>query len=310
MPTPLPASLGISHSEAIAEAYASATAGDPVLVALEISHPLWDEPVRVVNDFRNLTATLEATAPYNAGEAVEFTAVPFRYIKMEQTADLANSGAPAAVGIEIDNVSRHITELLILARTTLVPVTVIEREYLPSDTSAPHVLPVTVLTMSDISVTVDTARGKLSFGNLTNRKFPTRVYESILQTLVPTSFLEYEVNLDAVTNAGTTSAVGVVLSGLDPALTYSITQPPGGAHAAWLQNSDGLYKNHFRITAPDGSVTLAGTTAAISFGYPTPEDARAAFPGASVTGHSSYTFWIYDTPTGDNSGGLTLRLRA
>jgi Domain of unknown function (DUF1833) len=184
MPIYLPPRLGLSHSEAIAEAYASATAGDPVLLTLEIHHPDFDEPARVVNDFRNFTATLEADAPYNAGEAVLFTAVLFRYTKPEQVAD--GSGAPAAVGIEIDNVSGHIAELLMMARESMQPVTVIEREYLPSDTSAPHVLPVTSMTMSNIVIGVETAKANLSFGDLTNRKFPAKVYETLTQTIVPT----------------------------------------------------------------------------------------------------------------------------
>jgi hypothetical protein len=172
MPSYLDPRAGVSISEAIAEAYASATAGDPVLLTLELHHPDFTAPARVVNDFRTLTATLEADAPYNAGEAVEFSGVPFRYTKPEQT----DSGAPAAVGIEIDNVSREITNLLLLAAESFEPVRVIEREYLPSDTSAPHVLPVTTMELSGIEVSVETVRAQLSFGNLTNRKFPSLQY--------------------------------------------------------------------------------------------------------------------------------------
>lgn len=176
MPTYLPENLGVSHSQAVAEAYASATAGEPLAVTLELWHSLWTEAIRVVNDLRDLTATLEATAPRNPSEAVLFIAVPFRYQRAEQSADPANNGAPSAMQIEIDNVSGEITEALLLAKESNEPLTIIEREYLRIDTTAPHVLPVTEATLSNVSVGVDVARANISFGNLTNRKFPTMVY--------------------------------------------------------------------------------------------------------------------------------------
>jgi hypothetical protein len=172
MPTYLPPRAGVSISEDAAQNYASATVGDPVLLTLELIHPAFTQPARVVNDLRNLTATLEAGAPYNAGAAVEFIGVPFRYTKPEQS----DSGAPAAVPVEIDNVSRALTELLMLARESMEPVEVIEREYLPSDTSAPHVLPPTRLELTNIVITPETVSAQLGFGNLTNRKFPPRIY--------------------------------------------------------------------------------------------------------------------------------------
>lgn len=180
MPTFLPARLGLSHSEAVAEAYASATAGVVVLTTLEIWNPSFEAPVRVVNDYRNLTATLEATAPRNPSTAVVFLAIPFKYIRQEQTADMQNSGAPAAVQIEIDNVSRQFSELMILARESQEPTVCIEREYLPSDTTGPHVIPVTTVILNNIVLTAEVVRASLSFGDLTNRKFPPKTYTTEL----------------------------------------------------------------------------------------------------------------------------------
>jgi hypothetical protein len=172
MPAYLPARAGVSISQAMAESYASATAGDPALMTLELHHPDFTAPARVVNNLRNLTATLEDDAPYNAGEAVEFIAVPFRYIRPPQS----DESAPAPVAVEIDNVSLALTTLLMQALESMEPVQVIAREYLPSDTSAPHVLPVTTLEMTGIEIGVETVRAQLTFGHLTNRKFPVRQY--------------------------------------------------------------------------------------------------------------------------------------
>lgn len=306
MPTYLPSRLGLSHSEAIAEAYASATAGDPVLLTLEVSHPAFSEPARVVNDFRDLTATLEATAPYNPSTAVLFSAVPFRYTKPEQTAESANAGAPAAVGIEIDNVSGYIAELLIQAKESMEPVTVIEREYLPSDTSAPHVVPVTVMTMSNIVIGVETVRANLSFGDLTNRKFPAKVYQEDAGTWPRTEY-----GFSAVLDLPGTSGAGVTINNLDPTRVYNITLPIGQTYVAWSAwqagdpNAGGLEWIHDVFVTPAGSSTVIRGTGGR---YATAEAARAAFPVVTLTGASSYTFSIPDSNLGDNRGGLSIKI--
>ncbi len=172
MPTYLPPRAGVEVSEAIAEAWASANAGDPVLTTLELRHPSFvdDEgnptSAWVVNDLRNLVATDEDA------NVRTFIGVPFRYVKPEQT----DSGAPQPPTIEVDNVSLEVTRLLMLARGSDDPVEVIEREYLPSDTSAPHVLPVTVLELAAPVITAETVSMQLIFGNLTNRKYPALQY--------------------------------------------------------------------------------------------------------------------------------------
>jgi hypothetical protein len=172
MPSYLPARAGVEISEAIAEAYASANVGDPVLLTLELQHPDFvdadGEPTSawIVNDHRDLVATDE-----DANERT-FIGVPFRYVKPEQT----DSGAPQAPTVEIDNVSLEVTRLLMLARGSDSPVVVIEREYLPSDTSAPHVLPPTVLELGPPTITAETVSAPLLFGGLTNRRWPARTY--------------------------------------------------------------------------------------------------------------------------------------
>jgi hypothetical protein len=178
MPTYLPAVQGIQRSQAIAESMASATVGDPMLLTLELYHPSFVDDngdptaARIVCDFRNLAATLEADAPLNASEEVTFIGIPFRYTRQEMT----DSGAPAGVQIEIDNVSLAITRLLAQMQGSLEPIRCIEREYLPSDTSAPHVLPVTTLYLSDVEVSAETVTAKVTFGDLTNRRFPVDEY--------------------------------------------------------------------------------------------------------------------------------------
>jgi hypothetical protein len=172
MPTYLPANAGIELSEAIAEAYASSKIGDPILLTLEFRHASFTDeegnPIShyIVNDFRELSATDEDS------NVRTFLPVPFRFTKPDQS----DSGAPKAARIEIDNVSLILARLLMQARESDEPVQVIAREYLPSDTSAPHVIPVTGTELSSPVITVETVSAELGFGNLTNRKFPARSY--------------------------------------------------------------------------------------------------------------------------------------
>jgi hypothetical protein len=172
MPTYLPANAGIELSEAIAEAYASANVGDPILGTLEFRHASFtDEDGNatshyIVNDYRELVATDEDS------NVRTFLPVPHRFTKPDQS----DSGAPKAATIEIDNVSLILARLLMQARESDDPVQVIAREYLPSDTSAPHVIPVTVTELAAPVITAETVSAQLTFGNLTNRKYPARTY--------------------------------------------------------------------------------------------------------------------------------------
>lgn len=162
--------LGITYSEAIAESMASNVQGDPILLTLELRCAAFvdtdDEPVSlwIVNDFAPFTAFDED------GVSREFLPVPFRYTKPEQT----DGGQPASVQVEVDNVSQILTAQLLRAGRD--PVYIVEREYLPSDPSGPHVLPPTRMVLTDVRAGCETVTGQARFGDFTNRKFPFHTY--------------------------------------------------------------------------------------------------------------------------------------
>jgi Domain of unknown function (DUF1833) len=178
MPTYLPPRLGISLSEALAESYTVAPVDDPVLLTLEFHHPDFEDEegrhtaFRIVNDWADLRARLEPGAPLDGGQLVTFKACPFRYVKPEQT----DTGAPAAISLEVENVSREVSMLLDLAVDSMQPVLMIERVYLPSDTSGPHEMPPTRMYLSAPQVSAGSVVTTASFGTLTNRKFPGKRY--------------------------------------------------------------------------------------------------------------------------------------
>lgn len=123
---------------------------------------------------------------------------------------------------------------------------------------------------------------------------------------LPVAQETYTVDLDATVNVGTSSVVGVLLSGLDPAVAYTLSMPAGLTYVAWRPNTvstPNRYLNDLRVTSAAGDASYGSAA-----DFATAAAARAAFPGGTITGHASYTFWIYDTPTTDNDGGLSVTL--
>lgn len=160
-------------SAAIREAYASAPVASVVIHTLELWHPSFSAPVRVVRDRAALDARIEAGAARNAGEVVTFTAYAFDIVPPDQTA----TGLPQ-VTIEIDNVSREIAAQIDLAVRQPEPITAIYRAYL-SDTAldGPETDPPLELTLMTVSANVFRVRATAGFPNLLNRKFPALAYD-------------------------------------------------------------------------------------------------------------------------------------
>lgn len=158
---------------AIAEAYASAPAAEVILHTLELRHPSFTTPLRVVNDHRDLTATLEADAPQDPGAAVLFVAFSFRF----KLPDVQKSGMPE-IEIEIDNVSRDVLDYIDQAANSADLIEVTYRPYLESDTSAPQMDPPITLVLHDVDADVFSIRGRASFGDYGNRRFPGEWYDA------------------------------------------------------------------------------------------------------------------------------------
>lgn len=160
-------------SEALKEAYASAPSQVVVLHTLELRHPNFlddnNQPtaIRVVRDHADLTATLEAGAPLNGGQAVTFLALAFD-LKLPEQQD--KGGIPEFV-VSIDNASREIMPWLDKAVLSLVPITLTYRCYLSNDTSAPHMDPVTA-SLRGIEATPMRVTARASFPDLANKRFP------------------------------------------------------------------------------------------------------------------------------------------
>lgn len=158
-------------SDAIREAYACAPSDAVIYHTLEIAHPSWATPIRVVRDFDNLTATLESTAPYDPSTAVLFLGFAFDVIPPEVSA----AGTPQLV-IEIDNVSREILANIEIAMATPDLLTVTYRAFLSSDLSGPQNDPPMTLTIFQISANPMRIRAVAGFNDVVNKRFPSETY--------------------------------------------------------------------------------------------------------------------------------------
>lgn len=158
-------------SAAIREAYASA-GQDIIYYTIEINHPAFTVPIRVVLGKEDITATLEASAPTDPSTAVTFTAFSFRLKKP----DVLASGLPSCV-LEIDNVSRDVLVNIEMAATSANLTTVIYREFLASNLAGgPENDPPLQMTVLAITADVFKVSATIGFADLVNRRFPNVEY--------------------------------------------------------------------------------------------------------------------------------------
>lgn len=160
-------------SAAIAEAYASAPVDQVIYHTLELWHPAFTVPIRVVRDFTALDARIEAGAARDAGAVVTFVGFAFDIVPPDQT----TTGVPQCV-IEIDNVDREILAQIDQAVQTAEQITVIYRAYLSDAVlDGPENDPPMELTMISVSATPFRIRATAGFPDLVNLRFPKLDYD-------------------------------------------------------------------------------------------------------------------------------------
>lgn len=186
-------------SAAIQEAYASAPSGVIILHTLEIRHPDFAAPIRVVRNFADaeswvalggtdvstvldamdaaardlvgLVAKLEDSAPADAGAYVAFLGLAFDF-------DLppVESLAVPEITVTIDNVDRRITDALEGASTSENSVEVTYRPYLSNDISGPQMDPPITLILSEVKADLYKVTAQARMMDIGNKKFPSEVY--------------------------------------------------------------------------------------------------------------------------------------
>lgn len=160
-------------SAALAEAYASAPVDAVILHTIELHHPVFTVPVRVVRDRVALDARLEASAPADPGAVVTFVPYAFDLTPPDQT----TTGSPQCV-LEIDNVSRDILVQVRAAIREAAPVQVIYRAYLADAAlDGPENDPPLRMELQQVSATPLRIRAVAGFPDLLGKAFPRLVYD-------------------------------------------------------------------------------------------------------------------------------------
>lgn len=160
-------------SEAIKEAYASAPSDVVIINTLEIRHPAFTTPIRVVSDFVTVTARLEVNAPVDGGVMVDF--IPFAF---ELTLpEVMDRGVPE-LQLRIDNVSREIIQNIELAMGLPEKLEITYRAFLSNDLSGgPHNDPPLHLTITSIEADAYSIQARASIADFVNKKFPNKEYD-------------------------------------------------------------------------------------------------------------------------------------
>lgn len=158
---------------ALKEAYASAPSTDVIMHTLEIRHPDFTAPIRVVRDHADFNATLEADAPANPSEQVTFVGMAFDFILPE----VQRSASPE-IEISIDNASGELIAYLDAAANSGELIEVTYRPYLYSDTSAPQMDPPLTLVIRQVTADIFRVRARAGYADLANRKFPSQIYDA------------------------------------------------------------------------------------------------------------------------------------
>lgn len=126
----------------------------------------------LVQDYIELLARLENEHPTHGGQKVLFNPVAF-----DLTPPSKETGVIPELQLTIDNVSAELMPYLDLASSEEIPIKIIYREYLLSDTEAPSIKPImfeaSVTTASLTSITTT-----CSMTNISTKSFPSEEYNS------------------------------------------------------------------------------------------------------------------------------------
>ena len=190
----------LALKQAIKEAYASAPIDAIILHTLELRHPAFNHPIRVVRNYADedrwldiggeevkalldamedderrmvgLVARLEANAPIEASKMVSFIALGFNL-------DLPpiDSIPVPEITVTMDNVGREITDALDLAATSQDKIEITYRPYLSTDIEGPQMEPPITLIITEVEATPLTVTARARMLDIGNKAFPSLTYD-------------------------------------------------------------------------------------------------------------------------------------
>ena len=158
-------------SQALREAYAAAPADTVILHTLEIWHPSFEVPIRVVRDHAELIARLETGAPRDAGQMVSFVALAF-----DLDLPPVDTAPVPEIAVTLDNVGQEIVDALEAAAISQDKIDIIYRPYLSTDLEGPHMDPPITLTLAEVEADTLRVTGRARMLDAGNKSFPSITY--------------------------------------------------------------------------------------------------------------------------------------
>jgi hypothetical protein len=173
MPAYIDGPGGVQTSLAYREAMAVSPIGRAVLYLLEVYHPaLPDGALRFALNHEDVTATLEADAPRDAGTAQLHLALPLGF----QLPTESDGSAAPGLRMWIDGVSSHVTDSLDATVETLDDTELILRVYASDDLNAPAKLPVLRMPLRSTTVGEERVVVTAAFTDPVNEAFPRKTF--------------------------------------------------------------------------------------------------------------------------------------
>lgn len=150
-----------------------APADRAILDTFELYHPVLAEAVRVVHNFEDIDATLEADAPREAGEEVNFIACAVRTTRSEES----DTAASPEITLQVDNVSGIMSDALKMSRESLEPWELIHRIYCDDDFTGPAIVPPLRLQVLTVDVTTTTVTLHCQYADFVNTAVPVATFK-------------------------------------------------------------------------------------------------------------------------------------
>lgn len=147
------------------EALAMAPSRTVILHTMELLHPAFPAPVRMVQNTEGFDFTLETE------EVFRFEPAAFRF-SLPPTGD----NGLQELALQLDNTDQRISDYLELIADNPEPIIVKYRAYLSSDLTTPQMSAPLTLFLSDLLITATDVTGRASFADIINRRFLIRTY--------------------------------------------------------------------------------------------------------------------------------------
>lgn len=156
--------MNLQWKDAIREAMTLAPSNVVIHHTLELIHPSFVSPFRLIQELEGRTLKLEDGVSY------QFSPSAFRF-----SLPTAGDNGVQELSIQLDNTDSRISDALELVMSNPVPITVKYRAYTSTEDTPQSDSPL-VLFLSSIKVTATDVTGSASFADIVNRPFLNTTY--------------------------------------------------------------------------------------------------------------------------------------